>query len=143
MGGNITLTIIKPLAVRQGHTGKILDRIIQEGFTVNALKMHYLCKREAGRFYSVHQGKPFFDHLTDYMCSGPVVVAMLTKDNAVEDYRKLIGATNPEEAAPNTIRKLFGTNVTQNAVHGSDSDENATKECRFFFSELEEMQYLS
>jgi nucleoside-diphosphate kinase len=138
-----TLTIIKPLAVKEGHIGKIIDRIIQEGFTVCALKMHYLCKREAQQFYAVHEGKDFFDSLTDYMSSGPVIVAILQKKNAVKDYRKLIGATNPEDAAPNTLRKLFGSNVRQNAVHGSDSNENALLESRFFFSELEEMQFIS
>ena len=141
MTGNKTLTIIKPLAVKQGLMGKIIDRIIQEGFTVCALKMHFLCKREAQKFYAIHEGKDFFNDLTDYMSSGPVIVAILQKANAVKDYRELIGATNPENAAPNTIRKLFGSNVRQNAVHGSDSDENALIESRFFFSELEEMQF--
>lgn len=142
MTGDKTLTIIKPLAVKQGYVGKIIDRIIQEGFVLCALKMHYLCKREAEKFYAVHKGKDFFDNLTDYMSSGPVIVAILKKENAVKDYRKLIGATNPEEAAPNTLRRLFGTNVRQNSVHGSDSDENALLESRFFFSELEEMQFV-
>ncbi len=139
MTGKKTFTMIKPLAFKQGYTGKILDRILEEGFLIVALKMYFLCKREAKAFYEVHKERPFYDELTDYMASGPIVAAILQKDNAVSDYRKLIGATNPEEAAPGTIRDLYGTDLSRNAVHGSDSDENALIECRFFFSELEEM----
>jgi len=140
MPGKKTFTMIKPLAVRQGYAGKILDRIIEEGYLIVALKMYFLCKREAKAFYEVHKEQPFYEELTDYMASGPIVAAILQKENAVSDYRELIGVTNPEEAAPGTIRKLYGTDLARNAVHGSDSDENAMIECGFFFSDLEVMQ---
>jgi len=133
--------MIKPLAVDQGHTGKILDRILKEGYRIISMKMVHLCKREAEAFYNVHKDRPFFDSLTNYMASGPVVAAILKKENAVLDYRTLIGATNPAEAAEGTIRKLYGTDLGRNAVHGSDSDENAEMECRFFFSELDVMKW--
>ncbi|NQV02823.1 MAG: nucleoside-diphosphate kinase [Bacteroidia bacterium] len=141
MTGNKTFTMIKPLAVDQGHTGKILDRILKEGYRIISMKMVHLCKREAEAFYNVHKDRPFFDSLTNYMASGPVVAAILKKENAVLDYRTLIGATNPAEAAEGTIRKLYGTDLGRNAVHGSDSDENAEMECRFFFSELDVMKW--
>lgn len=140
MTGNKTFTMIKPTAVAQGYTGKILARIQEEGFLITSLKMVYLSKREAEIFYSVHKARPFFPELTQYMSSGPIVAAILQKDNAVEDYRTLIGATNPADAAEGTIRKLYGTDLGRNAVHGSDSDENAQIECRFFFSGMEEMK---
>ncbi|MFH1160139.1 MAG: nucleoside-diphosphate kinase [bacterium] len=141
MTGNRTFTMIKPLTVEQGHTGKILDRISSEEFRITALKMVHLSKREAEAFYEIHKGKTFFETLTDYMTSGPIVAAILVKENAVAAYRELIGATDPAKAAPGTIRNLFATDLTRNAVHGSDSDENALKECRFFFSEMEEMKF--
>jgi len=131
--------MIKPLTVEQGHSGEIVARIEQEGYRIAALKMVCLSRREAEAFYQVHRDRPFFAPLTYYMSSGPIVAAILLKENAVEDYRMLIGATNPAEAADGTIRKQFGTDLTKNAVHGSDCDENAEIECRFFFSGLEEM----
>jgi len=138
MPGQTTFTMIKPLAVEQGHTGKILDRILEDGYLIVAMKMYHLCKREAEAFYEVHKDRPFYNDLTDYMASGPVIAAILQKENAVSDYRELIGATNPADAAPGTIRQLYGTDLSHNAVHGSDSDENAIIECRFFFSGIEE-----
>ncbi len=139
MTGYKTFTMIKPLAVEQGYAGKILDRILKEGYRVISLKMVHLCKREAEAFYEVHKDRPFFKELTSYMASGPIVAAILKKENAVQDYRTLIGATNPAEAAEGTIRKLYGTDLGKNAVHGSDSDENAEIECSFFFSGMEKM----
>jgi len=139
MTNDRTFTMIKPLAVKSGHTGKIIDRILEEGYTITALKMVQLCKREAEEFYAIHREQPFFETLTNYMASGPVVAAVLRKENAVSDYRKLIGATNPAQAEPGTLRHSFGTDVTRNAVHGSDSDENALNESRFFFARLEEL----
>ncbi|NQV02617.1 MAG: nucleoside-diphosphate kinase [Bacteroidia bacterium] len=138
MPGKQTFTMIKPLAVKQGHAGKILDRILEEGYLIVAMKMHHMCKREAEAFYEVHKERPFYNDLTTYMASGPVIAAILHKENAVSNYRELIGATNPAEAAPGTIRQLYGTDLSHNAVHGSDSDENALIECRFFFSGIEE-----
>ena len=141
MAGKRTFTMIKPLAVEQGHAGKIIDRILEEGYLILALKMHHLCKREAKAFYAVHKERPFYNDLVDYMASGPVIAAILKKENAVDDYRQLIGATNPADATPGTIRQLFGTDLSRNAVHGSDSDENAAIECRFFFSDMEEYEF--
>lgn len=129
--------MIKPTAVAQGYAGKILDRILEVGYGIVALKMVHLCRREAETFYNVHKDRPFFDSLTEYMSSGPIVAAILEKENAVEDYRTLIGATNPADAADGTIRQLYGTDLGRNAVHGSDSDENAAIECQFFFSGME------
>lgn len=140
MTGTKTFTMIKPTAVAQGHAGKILDRIMEEGYQIVALKMVHLCRREAEIFYSVHKDRPFFGELTQYMSSGPIVAAILQKENAVESYRTLIGSTNPADAAAGTIRKLYGTDLGRNAVHGSDSDENAEIECNFFFSGMERMQ---
>ncbi|MBE0648130.1 MAG: nucleoside-diphosphate kinase [Bacteroidales bacterium] len=141
MTGNKTFTMIKPTAVAQGSVGKILDRILEEGYLILALKMVHLCQREAEAFYEVHKERPFFGSLTEYMSSGPIVAAILQKDNAVDDYRTLIGATNPGDAAEGTIRKLYGTDLGRNAVHGSDSRENAEIECSFFFSGMEEMSW--
>lgn len=141
MTGNKTFTIIKPTAVAQGHTGKILDRILEEGYLIISLKMIHLCKREAEVFYNVHKDRPFFTELTQYMSSGPIVAAILQKENAVDNYRTLIGSTNPADAAEGTIRKLYGTDLGRNAVHGSDSDENALTECSYFFSGMEEMRW--
>ena len=137
MAGNKTLTIIKPYAVKDGYTGSILSRINDAGFRITAMRFMHLSIKDAQAFYAVHKDKNFFDRLTTFMSSGPIVVAILEKDNAVEDYRKLIGATNPLEAAEGTIRKLFGRNMEANAVHGSDSDENAEIESNFFFSKME------
>ena len=132
--GNYTLTMIKPTAVKNGYIGKILAKITEAGFRIRAMKMLRLSKAEAMAFYEVHKERPFYDELTDFMSSGHIVAAILEKENAVENYRKLIGATNPGEAAEGTIRKLFAKNVQENAVHGSDSDENAALESNFFFS---------
>lgn len=133
MGGIYTLTIIKPGAVRRRQTGAILGMISEAGFHIAALKMMQMNEAQARAFYAVHTGKPFYEGLVQYMISGPVVVAILEKQNAVEEYRKLIGSTDPEKAANGTIRKRFGNDVRDNAVHGSDSDENAVFECNFFF----------
>jgi len=137
MTGNITFTMIKPKAVEDGHIGNILAKIIEGGFKIKAMKYLRLTKEQAMAFYEVHKERPFYNDLTEFMSSGPIVAAILEKDNAVEDYRKLIGATNPAEAAEGTIRKLYATDIQANAVHGSDSDENAQIESNFFFSKLE------
>lgn len=129
--------MIKPDAFRNGHSGAILDRIIKEGFKIKALKMLKLSKEKAGEFYAVHKERPFYGELVDFMSSGPIITAILEKENAVEDFRKLIGATNPANAEEGTIRKMFATSVGENAVHGSDSDENAAIEGSFMFSGLE------
>ena len=129
--------MIKPDAVNNGHIGAILAMINKAGFTIKAIKMTKLSKERAGQFYAVHSERPFYGELTDFMSSGHIIAAILEKDNAVEDFRKLIGATNPEEAAEGTIRKLYATSLGENAVHGSDSDENAKIEGDFFFSNLE------
>ena len=131
---NKTLAIIKPDAVKKGYTGEIISMIIKAGFKIKAMKMTHLTKSSAEGFYAVHQGRPFFTELVKYMTSGPCIPIALEKENAVEDYRKLIGATDPAKAADGTIRKLFAVNIQFNAVHGSDSDENAAKEISHFFS---------
>lgn len=141
MEGKITFTIVKPSALSMNYLGPILTKITDNEFKVIAIKMLHLSKDQATAFYSVHQGKPFFDGLIEFMTSGPVVVATLMKNNAVDDYRKIIGATNPEKADNGTIRKLYGIDMERNAVHGSDSDENALIESRFFFSDIEIFQY--
>ncbi|HSV87039.1 MAG TPA: nucleoside-diphosphate kinase [Bacteroidales bacterium] len=133
----ITLTLIKPYAVKHGFVGPILARINEAGFRISAMKYLQLSLQEAERFYEVHRGQPFFVRLTRFMSNGPIVAAILEKENAVIDYRKLIGATDPKKADEGTLRKLFGASIEHNAVHGSDSNENAVKECNFFFSELE------
>ncbi len=137
MSGNITFTMIKPKAVENGHIGNILSKIIEGGFTIKAMKYLRLTKEQAMEFYAVHKERPFYNDLTEFMSSGPIVAAVVEKENAVEDYRKLIGATNPADAAEGTIRKLYATSIEANAVHGSDSDENAQIEAGFFFSKLE------
>ncbi len=137
MSSNITLTMIKPTAFRNNCTGKILYKINEAGFRVVAMKETKLSLENAKKFYEVHAGRPFYDELVNFMSSGPIIAAILEKDNAVEAYRELIGATNPAEAAEGTIRKECGTNIGENAVHGSDSDENAALEASFFFSGLE------
>ena len=141
MKNNITFTIVKPLALKMNYLGPILTKITENNFKIIALKMHYFTKEQACSFYGIHKGKPFFDGLIDFITSGPVVISVLEKENAVEDYRTLIGSTNPSLAADGTIRKLYGIDIQQNAVHGSDSDENAMIEAGFFFSELEFFKY--
>jgi len=137
MAGTITLTIIKPDAVANEYTGPILAKINNAGFHIAGLKLISLTENHARKFYAVHKERPFYDSLVKFMTSGPVVVAVLEKSNAVEDFRKLIGATDPAKAEENTIRKLYAESVERNAVHGSDSDENAVIECDFFFSQAE------
>lgn len=137
MAGNLTFTMIKPTAFKNNHAGAILKMINEAGFVLKAMKLTRLTREQAGEFYAVHKEKPFYDSLIDFMSSGPIVAALLEKDNAVEDFRALIGATNPENAEEGTVRKLYATSLQQNAVHGSDSDENALVEAKFFFSELE------
>lgn len=137
MAGNLTFTMIKPDAVENNSIGGILKMINEAGFRIKAMKYTRLSKEEAGQFYAVHKERPFYGELVEYMSSGPIVAAILEKDNAVEDFRKLIGATNPEEAAEGTIRKIYAKSIAANAVHGSDSDENAGIEGGFFFSQLE------
>jgi len=134
MAGNRTFTMIKPDAVENGHIGAILEQITASGFRIVAMKLTQMTTRDAEEFYSVHKERPFFGELVEFMTSGPIVAAILEKDNAVDDFRTLIGATNPEEAAEGTIRKLFATSIGENAVHGSDSDENAAIEGSFHFS---------
>ncbi|MBL0052040.1 MAG: nucleoside-diphosphate kinase [Bacteroidetes bacterium] len=134
---NITFTMLKPDAVGNGHTGAILDHIIKSGFGIVAMKYLQLTPERAGQFYEVHKARPFYNDLVKYMSSGPIVAVILTKDNAVEDFRKVIGATDPAKAEPGTIRNLFAKTIEANAVHGSDSDENAAIEAGFFFNRFE------
>ena len=134
---NRTFTMIKPDAVRNGNIGNILQMINAAGFRIIAMKYTRLSLEQAGQFYEVHKERPFYGELTEFMSSGPIIAAILEKDNAVADFRKLIGATNPAQADEGTIRKLYATSVGENAVHGSDSDENAKIEGDFFFSGLE------
>ncbi len=134
---NRTFTMIKPDATGKGYTGAILDQIVKAGFSIKAMKWTRLTNEQAGLFYDIHRERPFFGELVDFMSSGPIVAAILEKDNAVADFRKLIGATNPANAEDGTIRKLYAASVGENAVHGSDSDENAAIEGDFFFSKLE------
>ena len=134
---NITFTMIKPDAVANGYTGKIIDQIIQAGFSIQAMKYVKLSKENAGAFYNVHRERPFFNDLVDFMTSGTIVAAVLVKENAVADFRKLIGATDPAKAEVGSIRNLFAKSIEANAVHGSDSDENAAIEAGFFFSAFE------
>jgi nucleoside-diphosphate kinase len=133
-----TFTMIKPDATAKGNTGAILSMINAAGFRIVALKMLHLSADKAGEFYAVHKERPFFGELVEFMSQGPIAAAILEKDNAVEDFRKLIGATNPAQAAEGTIRKLYAASIGENAVHGSDSDENAAIEGDFFFSKLEQ-----
>ena len=134
---NRTFTMIKPDAFSKGHSGAIIDKIIKSGFRIVALKLTHLSKEKAGEFYAVHKERPFYGELVDFMSSGPIIAAILEKDNAVADFRKLIGATDPAKADEGTIRKLFAASIGENAIHGSDSDENAKIEGDFFFSALE------
>lgn len=137
MVGNRTFSMIKPDAVKDGHSGSILKIIEDAGFRIVAIKLTYLSSERAGEFYAVHEGKPFYAGLKAIMSESPIMALILEKENAVEDFRKLIGATNPANAAEGTIRKLFAKSLERNAVHGSDSDENAAIEGSFFFSNLE------
>jgi nucleoside-diphosphate kinase len=137
MSGKITLTMIKPLAIEKGFIGPILAKIAEGGFRIVAMKYTKLSVEQAQKFYEVHKERPFYASLVKSMSSGPIVAAILEKDNAVQAYRDYIGATNPANAAPGTIRALYGTSLEANAVHGSDSDENAVIESDFFFSKLE------
>lgn len=137
MGGNITFTMIKPDAVRSGHTGAILAQINKAGFEIIAMKYTKLSQEKAGEFYEIHKDRPFFGELVDFMSSGPIVAAVLRKENAVDDFRTLIGATDPSKAAPDTIRALYAKNIGENAIHGADSDENAIREASFHFAQTE------
>ena len=134
MATNKTFTMIKPDGVENGHVGAILEKINAAGFRIVAMKLTQMTKRDAEAFYAVHNERPFFGELVEFMTRGPIVSAILEKDNAVEDFRALIGATNPAEAAEGTIRKLYATSIGENAVHGSDSDENAAIEGAFHFA---------
>lgn len=137
MAGNYTFTIVKPDAFQSGYTGKILDAIIAGGFKISALRQVKMTKEQAEAFYGIHRERPFFGSLVEFMTSGPIVVAKLEKANAVEDFRKLIGSTDPSKADEGTIRKKFAKSLQENAVHGSDSDENAALEASYFFSKFD------
>ncbi len=138
MNGNITFTMIKPGAVINGHIGAIMAKIAEGGFKFKAIRMTRLSKEQAEAFYAVHKDRPFFGSLVASMSSGPIVTAVLEKENAVLAYRDFIGATNPADAREGSIRKLFGTSIEANAVHGSDSDENALIEAYFFFNTMDQ-----
>ena len=135
-----TLSIIKPDAMKLKYSGKIIDFIEDKGFTIIAQKKIVLTKRQAEAFYTVHKDRPFFSELVDFMISGPILVQIIEAQNAVSFYREIMGSTNPDEAEEGTIRKLYGTNIQCNAVHGSDSMENANIETSFFFSKLERIK---
>lgn len=135
---NRTFTMIKPDAMKKGVQGQIIDRILQGGFRIVALKMTKLSREKAGEFYAVHKERPFYGELVEFMSSGPIIAAILEKDNAVAGFRQFIGATDPAKAEEGTIRKLYASSVGENAIHGSDSDENAAIEGNFFFSGLEQ-----
>jgi len=126
--------MIKPTAMRKGYMAPIMNKIVEGGFKIIAAKMTQLSKAEAEAFYGIHRGRPFFEELTSFMSSGPIMAMVIEKENAVEAYRNYIGSTNPAEAAEGTIRKMYGTNIGENAIHGSDSDENAKIEMSFFFT---------
>lgn len=138
MSGKITFTMIKPDAFEAGNSGAIIKIIEEAGFSIKAAKLTKLSAERAGQFYEVHKERPFYKDLVAYMSSGPIIAMVLSKDNAVEDFRKLIGATNPAEAAEGTIRKLFAKSIEANAIHGSDSDDNAAIEAGFFFAKTEQ-----
>jgi len=137
MAGNRTFTMIKPTAAKNGHIGAIMAHINKAGFRIVAMKLTQLSAAKAGEFYAVHKERPFYSELVEFMSSGPIVAAVLEKDNAVEDFRTIIGATNPADAAEGTIRALYASNIGENAVHGSDSDENAMIEANFHFAGTE------
>ncbi|MBU0713598.1 nucleoside-diphosphate kinase [bacterium] len=130
---NKTLAILKPDCLKRNLTGKVIDFILNKGFTIKAMKQLHLTEPEAERFYAVHKGKDFYDELIEYMSSGPCIPMVLEKENAVETFREIIGTTDPKEAAENTLRRLYAKTTQRNTVHGSDSDENAQKEIAFFF----------
>ena len=134
MATNRTFTMLKPDAVEKGHIGAILDKISASGFKIVAMKLTQMTKADAETFYAIHNERPFFGELVEYMTRGPIVAAVLEKENAVSDFRALIGATNPADAAAGTIRKMFAASISENAVHGSDSDDNAAIESAFHFS---------
>jgi len=134
MATNRTFTMLKPDAIQNGHMGKIIDMIINAGFSIKAMKYTVLSEAQAKEFYAVHSERPFYGELVEYMTSGPIVAAILEKENAVADFRTLVGATDPAEAADGTIRKAYAENKGRNAVHGSDSDENAEIEGKFHFA---------
>ena len=136
---NRTFTMIKPDATKNGHTGAILKMINDAGFRIAAMKMVHLSPQKAGEFYAVHKERPFYGELVEFMSSGPITAAILEKNNAVSNFRTLIGATDPSKADEGTIRKLYARSIGENAVHGSDSDENALIEGDFFFSKLEQL----
>lgn len=137
MAGKITFTMIKPMAVKKGFIGPILAKIAEGGFRIVSMRLTQITLEQAQKFYEIHKERPFYGELTEFMSSGPIVAAVLEKDNAVQAYRDYIGATNPAEAEAGTIRALYGTNLGMNAVHGSDSDENAIIESDFYFSKVE------
>ena len=137
MKSNRTFTIIKPDAVEKGYIGAILEMINSRGFRIIGMKLTQMNKKDAQGFYAIHKDKPFFEELIAFMIRGPIVVAILEKENAVSDFRTLIGATNPAKAAEGTIRKLYASSLGENAIHGSDSDENAALESAFYFSQTE------
>lgn len=137
MATNRTFTMLKPDAIENGYAGKIIDMIIGAGFKIKALKYTQLSEEQAKKFYEVHAERPFYGELVEYMTSGPIIAAILEKENAVADFRKLIGATDPAEAAEGTIRKNYAESKGRNAVHGSDSDENAEIEGKFHFTAAE------
>ena len=137
MAGNKTFTMIKPDAFAAGNSGAMIKMIEEAGFSIKAMKLTKLSPKKAGGFYEVHKERPFYSDLCEYMSSGPIIAIILEKENAVADFRKLIGATNPADAEEGTIRKIFAKSIEANAIHGSDSDENAQIEASFFFSQLE------
>jgi nucleoside-diphosphate kinase len=138
MEGNRTFTMIKPSAFRSGYSGQILAKIEGAGYRIVAMKLIHLSEHQAGRFYDMHEGKPFYNSLVAFMSSGPIIAAILEHENAVENFRNFIGATDPVKAEKGTIRNLFGKDLGENAIHGSDSDESAKREGDFFFSFLEQ-----
>ena len=137
MKNNLTFTMIKPDAMENGYAGDILSMILKSGFRISALKLIHLTNHQAEIFYNIHRKKPFFKELVTFMTRSPIIVAVLKKNNAVEDFRKLIGSTNPEDAEKGTVRKLFATSMGENAIHGSDSEDNAHIESTFFFNKKE------
>ena len=137
MKNNLTFTMIKPDAMENGYAGEILSIILKSGFRISALKLIHLTNQQAEIFYNIHRKKPFFGELVTFMTRSPIIVAVLKKNNAVEDFRKLIGSTNPEDAEKGTVRKLFATSMGENAIHGSDSEDNALIESSFFFNKNE------
>lgn len=138
MNKSITFTMIKPDAVKNNYTGKIIDHILNSGFQIKAMKYIWLTENQAGSFYAIHKERPFYQELVSFMSSGPIVAAVLEGENAVEAFRGIIGATDPQKADKGTIRQLYAKSIEANAIHGSDSDENASIEASFFFSKFEQ-----